>query len=145
MPVPSGPVVADTGPYADVEALVKQWLTTTLAYTNVTHDLPTNLAFVLPLIVVERFGGSDDVITLDVARVDLDVFAASRDTAKQHALTIWSALRTRLPGHVHDNTTVVGKVKTISPPTKAAFDSRNTVHRFTMAVQIHLHQFAGVS
>lgn len=131
--------------YADIEDLLAAWLKTVLGYPNVTHELPTNLTFVMPLVVVEGFGGTDNVITLDRPNVDIDVLASSRDAAKAHALSIWTAMRTRLPGYVHDNTTVVQDVRTISRPSKAEFDSRNTVRRFTFAVQIHLHQFVGVA
>lgn len=98
----------------------------------------------MPLHVVERFGGSDATITLDVARLDIDTFCADRTTALGHAETIRQAARTRLRGYIYLNRSVVGKVETISAPSIAPYDSRNSVRRATQAVQLHLHQFAGV-
>lgn len=137
MPTPS------TTSYADIEALLHDWLTSVLGYENVTFELPTNLVFVMPLVVVERFGGADATITLDQPTVDIDVFAASREDARAHAESIRQALRTKLPGRTFRGA-VVQRVRTISGPTKAPYDSRGTVRRFTAAYQIQLHQFAGV-
>jgi hypothetical protein len=130
--------------YVDAAELFAAWLKATLGYENVIHELPTNLQFLMPLVVVERFGGGDQTITLDVARLDIDTFCADRATALGHAETIRQAMRTRMRGYIHLNRTVVGKVETISAPTIAPYDSRNSVRRATQAVQIHLHQFAGV-
>jgi hypothetical protein len=138
------PVTPSTTGYADVEELVKAWLQAKLGYENVTHEQPTNLRFVMPLIVVERFGGADRIITLDKPHVDLDVFAPSRAAAKAHANTIWQAMRTRMPGYIYAARTVVQNVETIAGPSHAPWDSNAQVRRFTMAYQIHLHQFAGV-
>lgn len=134
-------------PYADAEDLATAWLKNVLGYKNVTHEVPTNLVDLLrtdPVVVAERFGGADDIITLDVARLDVDVFANSRDGAKHHSALILAAMRTRMAGYRYGGT-VVGKVATVSAPTHAAWDSRNAVRRFLFSVQLHLHQYTGVS
>lgn len=137
-------VTPSTSGYVDVADLVTTWLQTTLGYPNVANELPTNLVFLMPLVVVERFGGDEPLITFDVARLDVDVFTPDRATALAHAETIRQALRTRLPGYVHQGRTVVQRVDTISPPTRAPYDSRNTVRRVTAAYSVRLHQFSGV-
>src|SRR2546421_967032 len=130
------PVTPSTTGYADVEELFKTWLQSVLGYENVVHEQPTNLTFVMPLIVVERFGGSDPVITLDLPHVDVDVFAPDRASAKAHANTIWQAARTRMPGYVYAGRTVVNRVATINGPVRVPWDSRNQVRRYTLALQL---------
>lgn len=133
--------------YVDVEDMLTGWLKTTLGFVNVTNELPANLVDLIrsnPVIVLERIGGNDTLITFDVARVDVDVFANSRDGAKLHAATIHGAALTRLRGYIH-NGTAVAKVTTVSAPVHAPYDSRNVIRRVRMTLQIHLHQFSGVS
>lgn len=135
------------GTYADLETLLAAWLKTTLGYVNVLHEVPTNLFDLCrtnPVIVVDRFGGSDQTITFDVARLDVDVFANSRDAAKSHGETIRRAMRLRLPRTVLGGTTHILKVETVSAPTVVPYDSRNVIRRTTAAYQIHAHQFTGV-
>ena len=131
------------GSYVDIEALLIHWAKTVLGLANVTTEYPTNAIFVMPLFVVERFGGSDSTITLDVCHVDIDVYAADRASAKANAETIRAGIRTRLPGYVWQGTTI-SRTATISAPSHAPFDSRAAVRRITAAYQIHAHQFAGV-
>lgn len=132
----------DVRRYADVERLLAGWLRGVLGYPNITHDLPGNLTFVLPLIVLWRYGGDDPVPTLDEASIDLDVFAADYDAAKDHAASIRSNLRSRLPGYVADGT-VVKWVRTTGAPAKRPWDSRG-VYRIGATYRIRLHQFSGV-
>lgn len=130
--------------YASVETLLAAWLKATLGYENVAHELPTNLVFLMPLIVVDRFGGNDDTITIDRANVDIDCFAPTRVDALAHGEHIRKAMRTQLPRTVLGGATTVLKVETLSAPTAAAFDSKNTVRRCTASYRVHLHQFTGV-
>lgn len=133
--------------FVDVETLLINWLTTSLGYKYASDELPTNLVDLLrtdPVIVVERFGGSDQTIGLDVARVDIDTYGNSRAGAKLHAETIRAGMRLHLTKHVHAGT-VVSKVETISAPTHAPYDSKRAVRRFTASYQVTLHQFSGVS
>src|SRR2546421_8536815 len=119
------PVTPSTTGYADAEDLFQTWLQTVLGYENVAQEQPTNLTFLMPLIVVERFGGADTVITLDRPHLDVDVFAPDRAGAKAHANTIWQAARTRMPGYVYQRQTVVNGVNTIGGPVHAPRGSAN--------------------
>jgi hypothetical protein len=129
-------------PYVDVEALLVDWIKT-LGFVNVVTEQPPNLQFVMPLVVVERFGGQDGQYTLDVANVDVDVFAADRPSAKTQSEFIRQQIRLHLPGYQTAHT-VVGRVETISAPIHAPYDSTNRVRRFTAAYRIYLHQHAGI-
>jgi hypothetical protein len=130
--------------YASVEQLVGDWLKTVLGYENLAHELPTNFTFLMPLVVVERFGGSDDTLTLDRANVDVDVYAATRADALAHGEHIRQAIRTKLRGHTVGGVTF-GQPQTISAPTIAPFDSKNRVRRCTAAYRLLAHQFTGVA
>lgn len=133
--------------HVDAEQTLIDWLKAVLGYVNVTDELPTNLVDLCrtnPVIVVERFGGNDDTPTIDVARVDVDVYANSRAGAKLHAERIRTAFRTRLAGS-RTATAAMGRVSTISAPTAAPYDSQASVRRFTAAYQIVLHTYTGVS
>jgi hypothetical protein len=130
--------------YASVETLLTTWLQVTLGYENLAHELPTNLTFLMPLVVVERFGGNDATITLDTANVDIDVYAPTRADALAHGEHIRQAIRTKLRGYITGGVTF-GQPQTISAPTIAPFDSKARVRRCTAAYRLLLHQFTGVS
>lgn len=135
------------GSYADLETLLADWLKATLGLVDVVHEVPTNVVDLCrtnPVVVVDRFGGSDTTITFDVARLDVDVFANSRDAAKLHGEAIRRAMRLQLPRAVLGGTTHVLKVETISAPTVVPYDSRNVIRRTTAAYQLRTHQFTGV-
>lgn len=135
------------GSYVDLEQLLADWLKATLGFVNVVHEVPTNLVDLCrtnPVVVVDRFGGADRTITIDVARVDVDVFGSSREAVKSHGEAIRRAMRTQLPRTTLGGATHVLKVETVSAPTVVAYDSRNTLRRTTAAYQISTHQFTGV-
>lgn len=133
--------------YIDTEALLIGWLKTVLGYKYVSDELPKNLVDLLrtdPVIVVERFGGADQLITHDIARLDVDVYANTRDGAKHHSELIRAALRTRMLGY-RSGPAVVAKVETISAPIHAPYDSQRAVRRFVGTYQITVKAFQGVS
>lgn len=130
--------------YADIEQVLGGWLTVALGYENVAHDLPTNLTFLMPLVVVERFGGNDDTITIDRANIDIDVYAPTRADALAHSEHIRQAIRTRLRGYTTGGVTF-GRPQTISAPTIAPYDSKHRVRRATAAYRLLVHKFTGVS
>lgn len=135
------------GVYADLETLLADWLKTTLGLVNVVHEVPTNLADLCrtdPVVVVDRFGGTDATVTIDTARVDVDVFANSREAAKTHGEAIRRALRIRLPRTTLGGVTAVLTVETLSAPTVVSYDSRGTIRRTTAGYQLRVHQFTGV-
>ena len=90
-------MTADLDPYADVERM----LVADLADFGATGTaLPDGLPDVLPFVRSRRVGGSDNGVT-DVARVVVDVFAASRaaawDVARRVQQHMLSGPR-RIPG-----------------------------------------------
>lgn len=130
--------------YASVEQILVGWIKTVLGYENVATELPTNLTFLMPLVVVEKFGGTDDTITLDVSRVDIDCLAPTRADALAHGEHIRQAIRTKLRGYTVGGVTF-GQAHTIGAPTAAPFDSKHRVRRCTASYQILTHHFTGVS
>lgn len=102
-------------------------------------DLPANLADVLPVIQVERFGGGDDTLTLDNANVDVDVYAADRAKAEALAEQVRFLMRADLPGKtVADGAAVVSRVRTITGPNRLPYDNTGLV-RVGAAYQVTLH------
>lgn len=129
--------------YASPRLLLKTWLTDVLGYPNVTYRVPTNLMTVMPVVVVARFGGADDTLTLDKANMDYDVYAADEDAAEAQAEHIRRELRLHLTGYQFGRT-VVSKVETIAAPQERPYDSRATAWRYGGSCRIHLHQYAGL-
>lgn len=154
MPIAADPQTWPPGNHVSPRDLVIDFLTGTLGYTQVVKrrhatplGTPPNLVDLLrtaPVIVVDRFGGADATITIDVARLDIDVYANDEAAAETHSETIRTAMRTRLPGHLYRGA-VVNRVATVSAPTEAPYDSRNTVWRFTAAYQVTVHTYSGVA
>ena len=102
-------------------------------------DLPADLADVLPVIRVERFGGGDSVLTLDDANVDVDVYAADRASADVLAEQVRLFMRTGLPGTVvADGAAVVARVRTITGPNRLPYDNTGLT-RVGAAYQVTLH------
>jgi hypothetical protein len=102
-------------------------------------DLPANLADVLPVIQVDRIGGGDDVISIDHATVDVDVYAADMASAEDLAEQVRMLLRTDLPGRlVADGSAVVSRVRTITGPNRLPYDNTGLT-RIGAAYQVTLH------
>ena len=131
---------------ASAETLVAAWLRAQFSPTRVVVELPANLADVLPVIQVTRFGGSDDVITLDSANIDIDVFASaantvggasSRSAAETLSEQVRSALRLHLPGYAASGA-AVQSVTTISAPRWVPYDN-TSLRRFVASYRITIH------
>ena len=122
---------------ASAESLVRDWLATQFNPTRVVTELPANLGDALPLIQVTRFGGSDDVLTLDAANIDVDTFGATRDAARSLGEQVRSALRLHLPGY-STGTAGVQSVTTISAPRWVPYDNTN-LRRFVASYRITIH------
>jgi hypothetical protein len=103
----------------------------------VVTETPANLADVLPVIEVTRFGGSDEVIVLDSANIDVDVYAATRDAARTLGEQVRTALRLHLPGYASAGA-AVQSVTTISAPRWVPYDNTN-LRRFNAAYRITIH------
>lgn len=128
--------------YVPTFDLLQAWLAG-LGYDKVYQFPPTNLTYVVPCLVVARFGGADTVITLDTARVSVDVFTADASSASAFAETIRAAIRTQLHGYRYGGA-VVGKVETMSAPQLLPWDAPNA-YRAGATYQIVTHQYSGVS
>lgn len=128
--------------YVSTYALLKDFLTSVLGITTF-RQVPSNLAYDVPLAVVARFGGSDRTITLDVARVDIDYFASTEDTAEAGGELIRAAMRTRLHGRMYGGA-VVGRVETFTAPRLLPWDAPD-VYRCNAGYQIVTHQYVGIS
>lgn len=119
--------------YGDIERLLTSWLAQQLAVRVVT-DLPANLDDVLPLVQVTRYGGGDDVISLDRPLVDVDCYAATRGAAYELAQRVRDAVRFALPGRVVDSV-LVCRVDTLSGPVWRPYENA-TLRRFGASYQI---------
>ena len=119
------------------ENLIRDWLAAVFPAARVVTELPANLADVLPVIQVARFGGSDDFLTLDSANVDIDTFGVSRDAARSLSEQVRSAVRLHLPGY-SANGGAVQSVTTISAPRWVPYDN-TSLRRFTAAYRITIH------
>lgn len=129
--------------YPDIEALLADWLKTALGITGVIagdipDDVPSNLDYIVPLVIVSRFGGTDRVLSLDSPRVDVDCFAATRDTAKALGEKVRRAIRVVLPRQILGGA-VITRTATFSSPTVVAWAS-GPVRRVTAAYELGVHQ-----
>ena len=123
--------------YVPAETVLVEYLTGKFPDAFVCTETPDNLEEVLPAIQVERIGGTDSVITLDVARVDVDVFAASREDARNLSEEVRSLLRNDLIGLTISGA-VVADVVTVSAPAKQFWDS-TTLRRFVATYEATIH------
>lgn len=129
--------------YVSPRLLVKTWLKDVLGYPNVSYRVPTNLTYVMPTVVVNRFGGSDATLSLDTANMDIDVYAADEDAAEAQAEHIRRELRLHLTGYRFGRSHV-NKVETISAPQERPYDSRATAWRYGGTYRLYLHQHTGL-
>lgn len=121
----------------DVEPSILAWLAARTGARCVT-ELPSDLIGSVPLIEVGRIGGSDRVLTMDAARVDITCFAAApRDNARKLAYQVHDLLRLRLPGTVVPGGVVL-RVLTESGPTWLPYDN-TSVRRFAATYEITVH------
>lgn len=131
-------------PLADAETLVRGWLATQFpspGYRVVT-ELPADLGAV-PTIQVTRIGGSDDLIVMDAANIDVDTFddahggLSARENARALAGQVRSALRLHLPGYAAGGA-AVQSVTTISAPRWVPYDN-TSLRRFVATYRITIH------
>lgn len=121
--------------FADVEQVLIDWLSTNLGLTCM-DELPYDMVFELPAIVVSRFSGADEQWVLDKPRVDVDVYAGTRAVAKQVSEQIRGALRFQLrnaevPGGL------ITQVFTVAGPAQRPWDSKD-LRRFGASYQVIL-------
>lgn len=123
--------------YAIAETVLTTWLKAAFPLARVVTELPANLATVVPCIQVTRFGGGDDVITLDAAHIDIDCYAVDRTTARDLAEQIRTSLRFQLPGQIVAGGTVA-QVSTIAAPSWTPYDN-TALRRFVASYRVVIH------
>lgn len=126
-------------PYASVEKLLVGWLETQLpAPVRVVTELPAGLAAKLPVVQVVRFGGPDELPTIDLPNVDVDCYAATRGASEDLAEAVRDLLRFTLPGKTVDGATVT-RVQTISGPAWRPWDD-TTMRRHGASYQLTIRR-----
>lgn len=124
--------------YAEAEDVLQAAAAAKFTGKRVTTETPSNLADVLPCIVITRFGGAEDeVYTFDNANVDFDVYAATRGAARTLAHQVRTWVRKELPGTTIGSA-AVGRTRTITAPVWTPYDN-TAVRRFTYSARIRLH------
>ncbi len=129
------------GNFVTAYALLKDFLPT-VDFPKVFREVPPNLTHAVPLVTVTRFGGADKNIVLDQPVVQIDVFAATADSAEDLAEDLRTAMRMKLPRYVFDGAVVTG-VATFAGPQLVPWSSSN-VWRVSARYQITVHQFSGI-
>ena len=123
---------------AEAESVVRNWLATHLGngYRVVT-ELPADLATVVtetPVAQVTRFGGEDDIYTLDTANIDVDTFGLTREAARTFGEQVRTALRFDAPGSIQGGA-LIATVSTISAPRWVPYDN-TSLRRFVASYRI---------
>jgi hypothetical protein len=113
---------------ADIERLIIDWIKARITAARILTDLPANLADVLPVIQVGRSGGTTPLPRIDVAFVDVDCYAASRDAASTLSRQLHDLMLRTLPGYSTAAATVLS-VDTQSGPSWRPYDN-TTLRRF---------------
>ncbi|WP_372344751.1 hypothetical protein [Streptomyces sp. KL116D] len=121
---------------ADVEAELAAWLRGKLG-VRVLTDLPANLGDVLPVVQIQRVGGTDDSFRLDRAFVDVDTYAATRQAASQLLSSARALLLSELRGAVTD-VAVFTAARTITAPAWRPYENQS-LRRFGATFEVFLH------
>lgn len=128
--------------YPDLDTLLADWLKAPLGITQIhvggPEDIPGSLPTIVPLLMVDTFGGSDTVITLDRANVDIDVYASGLEPARAIAEQVRRLIRTQLVGQILGGAAVITRTETISRPTRLPWNA-SAVRRVGAAYRITQH------
>lgn len=124
--------------YADPELLIAAWLheqTGLKVYCD--RDFTGNEHFTAAVAHLQRASGSEDVaLSLDDVLLDIDVYAANSDHARNAANAIWSAMIFQLPRTTFDNGVFV---KRSTAATRPCWAPDPTLKRRTAAYRVLLH------
>jgi hypothetical protein len=131
-------------PSVDAEDFLIDWLRARFSPTSVIDELPYNLTFVMPLVVVERYAGGRRLPGLESPSLDVDVFRETRTAAKALLAEILDAIQLELPGY-RSGTTVASRVDSVSGPVVAPWDDNRDIRRATGSCRITLHNTAPLS
>lgn len=125
------------------ELLVGTWLHQHLDGIKVWVDprLPHDWTFTAPLIHLQRGAGfSAATLALDDAALDIDVYAAVAEHARDTARRIWVAMTLALPGTTFQPSGIL--VKHCSATTAPLWAPDPNVYRRAAAYRVVLHGFA---
>jgi hypothetical protein len=124
-------------PLAPAEPLIRGWLAAQFPTARVVTELPSNLADVLPLIQVARFGGASSDYVRDAANVDIDTFDVTRAAARLLGEQVRVAFLLHLPGYASGGA-AVSSVADISAPRWVPYDNTD-LRRFVASYRITIH------
>jgi hypothetical protein len=124
--------------YVEAELALEAAAKAKFTSARVSTETPSNLADVLPCIVIQRFGGAEDeVYTFDNANIDFEVYAATRAAARTLAHQVRTWVRKDLPGSIISGA-AVSRTRTISGPAWVPY-ANTTVRKFIYSATIRLH------
>lgn len=123
-------------PYVDVERLLVPWLGEQCQCRVVT-DLPANLDTQVPLLQIQRVGGTDPRPGLDFVGLDVDAYGPDRATAVSYAEDARYALRFELPGTQIEGA-VFTRVDTTEAPALRPYDNTK-LRRFGATYRLIVH------
>jgi hypothetical protein len=133
--------------YPNPARLYVDWLATNTPATanRWLTAVPDTLTADLPIVVATRYGGNDPHIGLDIANLDVNVYATgtdpmqAEDAALDRCEDVRRTTRLHLPGRLAAGVWV-NRVRIIAAPTIRPYDSAGQVRRAHMAVALTLHQ-----
>lgn len=123
-------------PLIPAEHVVVAWLDADLTGVRVVTETPKNLATEVPLVQVVGIGGSDSVLTLDTATIDVDAFALTREAARDLAERARTSMRVTLPGRTVAGA-FVARVETVSAPKWVPYDN-TALRRFVATYRVDI-------
>lgn len=123
-------------PLIPAEHVVVAWLEADLTGVRVVTETPKDLATEVPLVQVVGIGGSDSVLTLDTATIDVDAFALTREAARDLAERARTSMRVTLPGRTVAGA-FVARVETVSAPKWVPYDN-TALRRFVATYRVDI-------
>lgn len=133
--------------YADPATLLLTWLAaqTPATANRWLTEPPDDMLGDLPIVIANRYAGADDTPGLDVAYVDLDVYATgpdpmqARTAALDRCEDLRRVMRRSLVGKVLSGV-AVQRLRVVSAPTIRPYDSLARIRRAHTSVQVWLHR-----
>ena len=127
--------------YPSTDQLLRTALAQQFSSARVCTDLPADLEQTLPTIQLTRFGGSDEVITMDMGITDIDVWAATRTDADVLAAQVRTWMRLHLPGRTYTGPTGAGTFARVRTQTGAQPrpSGNPDVKRVGMVMEVWVH------
>lgn len=107
--------------YVSAELTLIAWTEARYPLARVANEPPADLEANLPAVIISRYGGTDQELTIDRPWMDVDVYASTWAAADALAMDVMSAYRTELPGALVESPggrAVIAKVRTLSAPTR---------------------------